>query len=331
MCGIAAIISKNNTNILPLLFSSINQLQNRGYDSIGFSFKNDTNNILFEKKAMSEEYNCDDFFNKYETYNSICAMAHTRWATHGMVCDENSHPHISFDNKVAIVHNGIIENYKEIKQKLLEQNKDITFKSETDSEVISNLIAQNLIINNNYDLAIKNTINKLQGTYGLCIMFQDTNNIYVVKNGSPLLIGENDDNIFISSETSGFCKQVNKYISLEPHDIISINSNGINTTHIYSKQEIQDLEYSLTPYPYSHWTLKEINEQVESIARAYNYGGRIRDGKVVLGGLSIIKNAPKNLILLGCGTSLHACQIAVYYFKKFKYFEHIYCYDGAEF
>jgi len=330
MCGISAIISKNHENIMPLLFESIKQLQNRGYDSIGFSYRDVIGDVFIHKKAMTENENCNDFLISHNNKISSMAMAHTRWATHGSVTDSNSHPHISFDNRVSIVHNGIIENYKDLK-KMLVSNLSIKFNTETDSEIIANVIAYRLSIDNDETKAIENAIELLQGTYGLCIMFNGTDNIYAVKNGSPLLIGETDNKIIISSETSGFCKEVNNYISLEPKNVICVSYSGINNLNNNKVRTIENLDYDLTPAPYPHWTLKEINEQEDSIKRAYSYGGRIRDNKVCLGGLQIIKNAPKKLILLGCGTSLHACQIAVYYFKKYKYFDSINCYDGAEF
>jgi glutamine---fructose-6-phosphate transaminase (isomerizing) len=188
MCGISAIISKNSENIMPLLFESIKQLQNRGYDSVGFSYRDVIGDVFIHKKAMTENESCSDFLNSQHNKISSMAMAHTRWATHGSVTDSNSHPHISFDNRVSIVHNGIIENYKDLKRMLV--NKlSIKFQTETDSEIIANVIAYRLSIDNNETEAIKSTIKLLQGTYGLCIMFNGTDNIYAVKNGSPLLIG----------------------------------------------------------------------------------------------------------------------------------------------
>jgi glucosamine--fructose-6-phosphate aminotransferase (isomerizing) len=329
MCGISAILSKNNINISSSLFDSIMQLQNRGYDSLGFCF-NSFSTLNIHKKSMSENDNAYDFLSNFDTIEFTYGMAHTRWATHGSVTDFNSHPHLSFDKKVAIVHNGIIENYKYIKEKYL---SNVPFNSDTDSEVISNLIAINLQKTNDFYSAIQNTINILQGTYGLCIMFSQSNDIFVVRNGSPLLIGENDDSIYVTSEISGFYNKINNYIALDSNDIISISTSGIKCNKIssYKLNTLDTESFDMELKGFDHWTIKEIFDQSNTIRSAFNYGGRIRENKVCLGGLSIIKNAPKNLILLGCGTSLHACQVATYYFKKFKYFENISFYDGAEF
>ena len=333
MCGITAIISKNNTNIIDFLLNSIHQLENRGYDSVGISYISQT--IRLYKKAMLNGYDFIKFKEDCSNISSYIGIAHTRWATHGGVTDENAHPHLSYNNLICVVHNGIIENYYAIKKELIE--KGIYFKSDTDTEIICNLL-EHYIVNLNLDIldAIKMLITKIQGTYGLVILYKDNpDNLYVIRNGSPILIGENEKEIIVTSEISGFMKQVNNYICLENNDIAILNKQGINTINKYVKNNIQNEIYnSLTPTPYSHWMLKEIYEQPESILRSMNNGARIADNYIKLGGINYLKeylNNIENIILLGCGTSLNACMIGKYYFKLCSKITNIQCIDGANF
>ena len=333
MCGITAIISKKNNNIIELLLDSIHQLENRGYDSTGIAYINDS--IQMYKKAMLNNYNFYNFKSDCKNIISNIGIAHTRWATHGGITDSNAHPHLSYNKLVCVVHNGIIENYDCIKRKLI--LKKIKFQSDTDTEVICNLLDYYIsACSLNITEAIEKIIKKLQGTYGLVILYKDEpDRLYVVRNGSPILIGENDNNIMITSEISGFVKQVNNYICLENHDIAIISKNGFNTVKNYEKREIKnDICDRLTPDPYEYWMLKEIYEQKYSILRSMNYGGRLKNDMIKLGGIDylkpLVKNI-KNIILLGCGTSLHACMIGKYYFKLNNNINNIQCIDGADF
>ena len=334
MCGITAIISKKKNNIIDLLLNSIHQLENRGYDSVGISYYI-SKDIKLYKKAMINNYNFNKFKDECSNIFSHIGIAHTRWATHGGVTDENAHPHLSYNNSICIVHNGIIENYYTIKQELI--NKCIRFKSDTDTEVISNLL-EYYIDSLKLDIlnAIKLLINKLQGTYGLVILYkEEPNNLYVIRNGSPILIGESEKEIIVTSEISGFMKQVNNYICLENNDIAILNNTGLTTINNYIKRNIDNEIYnSETPAPYLHWMLKEIYEQPESILRTMNNGARLADNYIKLGGINYLKKYLtniENIILLGCGTSLNACMIGKYYFKLCDNIKNIQCIDGADF
>jgi glucosamine--fructose-6-phosphate aminotransferase (isomerizing) len=345
MCGIFGIVlnKTENVNIYNLVIDGLLQLQNRGYDSAGICLiKNDKFEVT--KYASTNKINALDKLVslKLNSINTGCGIAigHNRWATHGIKNDTNAHPHLSNDNKFVIVHNGIIENYNELKQMLI-QNGYI-FKSQTDTEVIVNLLEYNYKLSESKNIyeVIKTTVNMLTGTYGLLIQsLHDPNRLYCVRNGSPLLIGQNDDEVIVTSEQSGFCNKMNNYITLHNDDICIISRSSyyveVDTFNNYTKKPVVLAESNLTPDPYKHWTLKEIHEQPNVVLNSINKGGRIKNNfEVKLGGLEGYADALKNIqniILLGCGTSYFAGLYGAYYFKHLCNFNTVQVYDGAEF
>ena len=336
MCGIISILSKNN-NIKNIIINGLEQLQNRGYDSAGITYYNQKFNTI--KYASTNEIRAIEKLKietkKIDKFN--LGIGHTRWATHGAKTNNNSHPHHSFDNKVILVHNGIIENFDNLKNKLIEQK--ITFKSETDTEVIANLIAFHYQTNNFID-SIKLTLDQLEGTWGLVIINTDTpNKLYCVRKGSPLLISQTEDFIMVSSELAGFNGLVSNYFILDGNDLCEMsledNKLELKTQQKYQLKDNNINNFNLSPYPFPYWTIKEIEEQYESSIRALSFGGRLLDeNKVKLGGLEpyiqILKRID-NIIFLGCGTSYNAALIGSNYFKELCNFNSISVYDGADF
>ena len=337
MCGIISIITRNN-NFMDIMFDGLRQLQNRGYDSAGIcSIYN--NKFILNKYASEDNTTALDKLEYHivEHIDSSIGIGHTRWATHGPKTDENSHPHISSDNKFAIVHNGIIENYKYLKDYLIKEG--YTFKSQTDTEVIANLLAFTYKKHNNVIESINETIQLLEGTWGLSILCIDTpTKIYCTRHGSPLLISNNDDYVIVSSEQSGFSKFTNRFFVLKNYDICIIDKTDDKLTiktneHYELKNTTIAVENSIGNYP--HWTIKEIYEQIDSINNVISYGGRLRSlTEVKLGGLETHKTELlkiENLILLGCGTSYYASMLGLHYFKDLCNFNCVLSFDGAEF
>ena len=345
MCGIFGIVlNNNNENIYNLIINGLIQLQNRGYDSAGVCvIKNDKFEV--NKCASTNKQNALEKLMSMtsikELKDNVCiGIGHNRWATHGVKNDTNAHPHLSGDANFVIVHNGIIENYNEIKQKLIKEG--FIFNSQTDTEVIVNLLQYNYnnLASTNITDIIKLTIEELRGTYGLLIQsLYEPNKLYCVRNGSPLLIGQNEEEVIVTSEQSGFCNKMSNYITLHNDDICvitkTVNNIVINTTHNYIKKNVTIVDSNQTPHPYNHWTLKEINDQPDVILNSINKGGRIKNAsEVKLGGLEQhvdnLKNID-NIIILGCGTSYFAGLYGMYFFKQLCQFNTVQVFDGAEF
>ena len=341
MCGIFGIVSIQKQNLFQKIIDGLIQLQNRGYDSSGLCVLDD-GKMIVHKYATTVNASSIESLRKAclehsfgHSFGHSLGIGHNRWATHGQKTDINAHPHLSCDKRFAIVHNGIIENYKELKQKL--SNAGFTFVSQTDSEVIANLISFHFT--GDTVKAIRSTIDDLQGTYGIIVIdSQDEDKLFCVRNGSPLLVGKNDDDcVIITSEQTGFCNLVSNYITLQNDDICVIErqSLSINTNHAYVRNPISSAMCEPTPHPFPHWTLKEIFFQPAVILSAINNGGRI-DGpsRVKLGGLdrnqSLLKGID-NIILLGCGTSYFACLYGMYFFKRICSMNTVQAFDGADF
>jgi len=328
MCGIIACLGDIASYHI---INGLKQLQNRGYDSAGLSLL--YQNEWFLKKCVSE--NSIDQLENTIYPNSINGIGHTRWATHGPKTIENSHPHKSNNGNFMIVHNGIIENYKELKSFLLKQG--YIFYSQTDTEIIVNLLEY---YNKEYSIleSIEKTIHSMEGTWGLCIQtLQEPNVLYCVRHGSPLLIGNGTTFALVSSEYSGFCGKMTQYIELHSNDICKIehidNEIHISTTHNYLLRDIHIESFTENYKPYAHWTQKEIYEQKYTILNVTNHGSRYKkDGTIILGGLNkeLLSNI-EHIILLGCGTSYYSACIGSKYLKKWCHFISVQAFDASEF
>jgi len=339
MCGIVGYLG--SLHYKEYILSGLKLLQNRGYDSVGICC-NYNNSLQVIKYASA---NTHDSLEKLENsinnlnYTSTCAIGHTRWATHGGKTDINAHPHYDNNERIAIVHNGIIENFQEIKSKLI--NKGYFFKSQTDTEVISVLIGYHLDNNETTEQAIKNAVEELRGTWALVVMHCSyPNKLWITRNGSPLLLGMDDEYIMVVSEQIAFSSYIKKYIILDNHDLIEITKKDtITYTENINRYNIQKIknytQIELLPSGYSHWMMKEIMEQPDAILRAINNGGRIEsNSSVKLGGLESNKDILMKLnhiIILGCGTSYHSGLWSSEIFKNLNIFDTVSVYDGADF
>ena len=332
MCGITFILSKNNTDIIKDLMKSMQLIQNRGYDSMGICYYDEyTNKYEIEKNASTDCFNMLNNNIMSKNITSHIGFGHTRWATHGKITHDNTHPHISQHQNIILVHNGIISNYTELKNELLENN--FTFYSETDTEVIANLIEYYLIyMNNDIEKAIENSLKKLEGTWALVIIYtKELDTYYITRRGSPLLLGTNDNYTVCTSEVNGFAGLIYDYIPLKDNTIVKItkqdyhflnesyqeNGNSVKNGYEIKKVPYEDIVNNDNQYP--HWMIKEIMEQPDTIQKAYNYGGRLNNYDIKLGGLDRISNIVmyiEYIILIGCGTSYNAALIGEQYFKE---------------
>jgi glucosamine--fructose-6-phosphate aminotransferase (isomerizing) len=338
MCGIFGIVSLNQENIYERIINGLIQLQNRGYDSSGLCVLNN-NHLEVHKYASTPTESSLQKLQEKCINKGLHSMGigHNRWATHGVKNDANAHPHVSNNRQFAVVHNGIIENYAELKKMLV--SKGFTFFSQTDTEIIVNLISFYYDQLGDTQKSIQATIADLQGTYGIIVVdLKSPDKLFCVRNGSPLLVGKSDGCVIITSEQSGFCNLVSNYITLHNDDICVIERTGgllIKTSGTYTGKKVLSMNHDLSPQPFAHWTLKEIWYQPTVVLNAINNGGRI-DGpsKVKLGGLdqhlSLLKDVC-NIIILGCGTSFFAGLYGMHFFKRLTNMNTVQVFDGAEF
>lgn len=355
MCGICGYIGYDNS--FEYGYLGILKLLNRGYDSVGITTIENTNEI---PKFLTHKYASDNnefadskiFGHQSEHKGTIC-IVHSRWRTVGAKTNINSHPHNDMYDKFSLVHNGIIENYIEMRNYLIKNGYE--FKSETDTEVIVNLISYyytndklhknnpKMDIEQKIIFSIKSALADIEGTYALGILCIDApDNMFCVRHGSPLLIGmsQNDTFMMISSECYGFDSNIIRYISVDNNDIITLSKindviilNSFDNKVYQPQRMITSCEHH-SPEPYDYWTLKEINDQVTSCTNAIGMGRRIIDNYVKLGGLEKKTGElldVKNIILLGCGTSFNSGLLGTYLFKNICNFNSVSVYDGANF
>jgi len=348
MCGIIGFIG--NKDCYPYLILGLKLLQNRGYDSAGVSvFSGDEIKTL--KYASTNEK--DSIKNLEENIGKLPAatfgIAHTRWATHGRKTDENAHPHLSMDGTVSVVHNGIIDNYLELKDFLVK--KGYKFCSQTDTEVISQMLQYFLDeYNNDLFVSLDNLCNTLNGTWACLIQTSRfPNTLIALKNGSPLLFARNQNGYFFTSEISGFQNEVNDYIIVKDkvYYVVDYAEDKILTKHIKHGLDFDEFSQSqkmhqidkqlidLSPHPYPHWMIKEIYDQIESSKRAINNGGRLEgELQIKLGGLNEHREkllGYNRICFLACGTSYHAGLFGSIVFAMFQMLESVKVCDASEF
>ncbi|MEM5794003.1 MAG: glutamine--fructose-6-phosphate transaminase (isomerizing) [Candidatus Aenigmatarchaeota archaeon] len=308
MCGIFGYFGENNA--FSTILKGLKMLEYRGYDSAGIA-------ILGQKLEIVKDIGkIDEVFSKVnpESLAGNLGIGHTRWATHGKVTKENAHPHVSNNKKIAVVHNGIIENYQELKS-FLESN-GFVFYSETDTEVIPNLIEYEMRKGESFEEACKSAFKMLEGNYAILVVHEDEKKIIATRNGSPLVIGVGEKEYFAASDIPAFLEFTPRVIYLHDKDFVVIDKemkffNLAEEREV--KREVKSVEWSLEQVKkgnFEHYMLKEISEQVETIQRAIN-----QDEKILMEVAKKIKEA-KGVFLIGCGTSYHACLTASYLFSR---------------
>lgn len=340
MCGIVGILFETNeVQNFNILLSCLKELQNRGYDSMGISIIDSVHSkFLIDKKIGSE----DELF-AHQILNFKNFLGHTRWATHGPVTVENAHPHIdSIINKFSMVHNGIIENYLSIKEFLY--TKSIYMKSETDSEILLNLIVYEYTLNQSdctdedkIKDAICSAIEKVEGTYGIVLQMLDhPDKLFCIRKGSPLLIGTDthQTTLIISSEKQAFPSFIKKYIRLDSNELVICKFDNHHLTKeflSYSKPFQLMEESKLLNYKY--YTEKEIYDQVDLIKKVTKNGSRLING-IKLGGLDSIRlklSLVKNIYFFGCGTSYHSSLVLQNLFLEYGKFDSVIAFDACDF
>jgi len=334
VCGIIAVIA--NEPVPKFLIEGLRTLEARGYDSAGIATVNSDGAIRTTKYASrGSTSDAIELVSKEVSshQDSVAGIAHTRWATHGGAVDTNAHPHLDRDERVAVVHNGVIENYASLK-KWLKEEQGISFRSETDTEVIAQLVGHFVRQGQDIVEATQSTLAKLEGTWGLVVMDRlSPDKLVVAKNGSPMLIGISADKTFASSEAIAFGRHTKEFIALEDNEV-AVLTPGTHSLGPSRVKTLEEQEISLSPAPFPHWTLKEIMEQPESLSRALNYGARIfGDDGAKLGGLAANEDTVgtiKHLVIAACGTSMYAGLLGAHIMKQMDAFKTIQVIDAAE-
>ncbi len=317
MCGIFGCILKEG-NAAPLIHSSLKRLEYRGYDSVGIATISDEK--LFIKKDSGKIDEVDKIVNLDDMPGSI-GIGHTRWATHGAPLKINSHPHIDCKGEIAVVHNGIIENFIELKAEL--QNLGHTFVSKTDTEVMPHLIEETLKQNPNFTLqqAVLASLKRVEGSYAFAIIStREPDKIICARNESPLVLGINGKGVFCASDIPAFLEVTNKAVMINNGELVILTAGGYEIRKISDNSPVErdpiTVEWTsemAVKQGYPHFMIKEIHEQPETLRNTL----RIQDHYLDL--LATFLDRANEVFLVACGTSYHACLAASYMFSKLAF------------
>lgn len=306
MCGIVAYNGKNHA--VDFLVAGISQLEYRGYDSVGLAVSSDHNLAVFKEKGRVK-----DLRNRYQNLDSVMGhrgLAHTRWATHGIPSTHNAHPHTV--GKVTLVHNGIIENYQELKENELKDG-GASLQSETDSEVVCALINQVYAASHDPLKALQYVATRIHGTYAFVVMFEGDDALYVLRLSSPLLVGIGDDELFVASDMSPLMDKTRRYVLLEEGEVGVVGRTDLVLYDLESLREkplqIHEATWDQTSASlgdFDHYMLKEIHEQPEILMANYM---RYTDHGTVTFNHALAADFFENVSrihILACGTAYHA-------------------------
>ena len=308
MCGILGYIGKENAS--QIVLEGLKKLEYRGYDSAGIA--SISNNKLRLKKGAGKLEQVFPSLDSIKELKGRIAIGHTRWATHGKVSKENAHPLISNNGKIAVVHNGIIESFQELKKYL--ERKGFKFYSETDTEVIPNLIEYNMKKGNDFITAFKDMLDSLKGSYAIIAIHEDYPFLLAARKESPLVIGVGEGEWFISSDISSFLDRTKKVIYLFDGDFIVLNEGiKIFNKGVEVKRKVDSVEWDPEQAKkgvFKHFMLKEIMEQADVIKKAIS-----QEEDIILEVANSIRDA-RGIYFVGCGTAYHAALEGSYIFSK---------------
>jgi glucosamine--fructose-6-phosphate aminotransferase (isomerizing) len=319
MCGIVAYIGKKEA--FPILIKGLSRLEYRGYDSAGIALLESGELNLYKKQGKVA--NLVEFTNGKNIHGNV-GIGHTRWATHGEPNDVNAHPHYSMDKRIAVIHNGIIENYDTIREELVSRGYE--FKSQTDTEALVHLI-DDIQKTEKVELieAVRHALQSVIGAYALVIISKDhPNQLIAARKSSPLVVGIGEDNseFYLASDATPIVEYTNQVVYLNDEEIAVVDVNeGLRITNIANQEKtpyIQELELHLEALEkggYEHFMMKEIFEQPRSIHDCFRGRLNAAEGFVQLGGLKDYEKRllnAKRIVFVACGTSWHACQVAEY-------------------
>ncbi len=321
MCGIVGYIGPQQAD--DLLLTGLKRLEYRGYDSAGLAIVDDDKLVVRKQKGKVSA-----LAKAVETVRvqGTLGVGHTRWATHGFPNDKNAHPHTSSDGAFALVHNGIIENYATLRKQL--QAKGYPFTSETDTEVLVHLI-DHVRKERGLDLpeALSQALSKVVGTYGIALVSsEDPDLLLAARNGSPLLLGVNEQEYFIASDASALIEHTRQVVYLNDGEMAVVRRSGYEVRTIANQplqKEVHELQWDIEQIEkqgYEHFMLKEIMEQPKALKDCMRGRVRASEGRVILGGLMDVMDqlrAANRIIIAACGTSWHSALVGEYLIEEF--------------
>ncbi|MDX8402913.1 MAG: glutamine--fructose-6-phosphate transaminase (isomerizing), partial [Mariprofundaceae bacterium] len=318
MCGIVGGIA--DRNVLQILIEGLQRLEYRGYDSAGVAIR-DANGELKRFRALGKVKFLKDLVEQSEVTGNL-GIAHTRWATHGAPAERNAHPHMS-GVRVAVVHNGIIENHAELRDRLT--SLGYVFTSETDTEVIAHLMADKLESGKDLFAAVVETASELDGAYALAASCpEDGDRIVVTREGSPLVIGLGEGENFIASDVTALLSVTRRFIFLDEGDVAEVRRDGVtiyNADGDEVKRPVKESELSnasIDKGPYAHYMLKEIYEQPGVVSETLE--GRIHKGRLLEESFghetTALLDKTRHVQIVACGTSYHAGLVARYWLEE---------------
>jgi glucosamine--fructose-6-phosphate aminotransferase (isomerizing) len=321
MCGIVGYIGQKNC--VPILLEGLRRLEYRGYDSAGIALVTKGKIGVYKKAGKVAELVNTLAKNNGGISGSV-GMGHTRWATHGEPNDTNAHPHWDQEKEIAIIHNGIIENYHAIKTKLIQEGH--SFETETDTEVLAHLIGVMYQKTGNLCSAVRLALNEVEGTYGLVVLSKhDPEKIIAARKGSPLLLGVGEGENFVASDAAAIVDHTRQVVYLEDGEVAEITRDGFRTMTIddvSTDKVIEEITFDLSQIErggFDHFMLKEIHEQPETIRNAMRGRLLVGEGNVKLGGLQDVMGrllSARRIVITACGTSWHAGLVGEYMFEQ---------------
>jgi len=310
MCGIVGYIGKKPA--FPILLSGLKRMEYRGYDSFGFSVLDGEKPFLFKKVGRISQ-----FEQNFPNPSGKIGIAHTRWATTGEVTDANAHPHLDCHKEIFLVHNGIIENYKEIKGQLIKEGHKFT--SECDTEVLCHLIEK--YFEGNLEEAVRKTLREVRGAYGIAVISKkDPQKIVVARFSSPILLGIGQNEFLVASDPAAVITHTRQVINLDDNEIAVIKPDNF---FILKEKPLETIEWEREEAEkkgYPHFMLKEIMEQPESLENTLKGRLLINEGMAKLGGLEVIQDKLrkiKRLNIIACGTARHTALVGEYMLEEY--------------
>ncbi|MCD6052078.1 MAG: glucosamine/fructose-6-phosphate aminotransferase, isomerizing, partial [Verrucomicrobia bacterium] len=326
MCGIIGYVG--NQSATPILLEGLRRLEYRGYDSAGVVIFQGGQLATRKKKGKIDE-GLSRLIAQQPVEGST-GVGHTRWATHGAPCDENSHPHLDESGRIALVHNGVIENYERLKARFIKAGH--TFHSSTDTEVLAHLVGEHYAklegdttAGSRLGKAVANALREVIGTYGIAVVCRDEPGIIVgARRGSPLIIGVGEGENFLASDSSAIVAHTQKVVYLNDYDVVTLNKDDftvINLGNDTAKVQISQIEFSagaIERGDYAHYMLKEIFEQPRTVENAMRGRIDLDEAMAKFGGLNMSSaelRAVDRVVIAACGTSWHAALVGEYLFE----------------